>query len=220
MLSYIYSFNKSRVHSFGMQHSSTWFLIAAICICTAVLGCSTPKKYNNPVAVIETKFGNIKVELFPAKAPATVSAFLQNIDSGYFKNCSFYRVLRNDNQVTGYLHSHLIQGGIWQSNPELKKKFKPIPHEPTSQSGILHTRGTISMARNEPGTATSEFFICLEDEPGFDFGGQNNPDGAGYAAFGKIVEGMDVVERIYHQPEDQQQFIPPVTILNIERLQQ
>ena len=76
------------------------------------------------------------------------------------------------------------------------------------------------MARNEPGTATSEFFICLEDEPGFDFGGQNNPDGAGYAAFGNVVEGMDVVERIYHQPEDQQQFTPPVTILNIERLQQ
>ena len=76
------------------------------------------------------------------------------------------------------------------------------------------------MARNEPGSATSEFFICVEDEPGFDYGGQNNPDGAGYAAFGKVVEGMGTVNRIYGQPEDQQQFTPPVTILNIARLKQ
>ena len=126
-------------------------------------------------------------------------------------------MLRDDNQVTGSPHSYLIQGGIWQSNPELKQRFKPIPHEPTSKTGILHTRGIISMARNEPGTATSEFFICVEDEPGFDYGGANNHDGQGYAAFGKVVEGMNVVDRIHRQPEDEQRFMPPVTILNIVR---
>jgi peptidyl-prolyl cis-trans isomerase A (cyclophilin A) len=196
------------------------YWIAAIIVCGGIAGCASQKKYNNPVVVIETKFGNITVALYPQKAPATVSAFLRNIDSGYFDNCSFYRVLRNDNQVTGALHSHLIQGGIWQSNPDLKSKFNPIPHEPTNQTGILHTRGVISMARNEPGTATSEFFICVEDEPGFDYGGKNNADEKGYSAFGAVVEGMETVMKIYRQPEDNQRFIPPVTILNIHRLQQ
>ena len=197
-----------------------YYWIAATIVCGGIAGCAPQKKYNNPVVVIETKFGNIAVALYPQKAPATVSAFLRNIDSGYYENCSFYRVLRNDNQVTGALHSHLIQGGVWQSNPDLKSKFNPIPHEPTNQTGILHTRGVISMARNEPGTATSEFFICVEDEPGFDYGGANNADGEGYAAFGEVVEGMETVIKIYRQPEDKQRFIPAVTILNIHRLQQ
>ena len=74
------------------------------------------------------------------------------------------------------------------------------------------------MARNEPGTATSEFFICVEDEPGFDYGGKNNADGLGYSAFGAVVEGMETAMKIYQQPEDKQRFIPPVTILNIHRL--
>lgn len=201
-------------------------IICAICLWTACViayvamaGCTQPKAYDNPVVVIETKFGNITVELFPQQAPATVSAFLRNIDSGFFNNSSFYRVLRNDNQVTGTLRSYLIQGGIWQSNPDLKGKFTPIPHESTQQTGLLHKRGTLSMARNEPGTATSEFFICVEDEPGFDFGGKNNADGLGYAAFGAVADGMETVMKIYQQPENDQRFMPPVTILNIHRLQ-
>ncbi|MCO5237440.1 MAG: peptidylprolyl isomerase [Chitinophagaceae bacterium] len=76
------------------------------------------------------------------------------------------------------------------------------------------------MARNEPGTATPEFFICVEDEPGFDYGGKNNADGLGYAAFGKVVEGWETVMKIYRQPENNQRFIPPVTILKIRRLAQ
>ena len=195
-----------------------WYSIAAVVMCVGMFGCAVEKKYSNEVVVIQTKFGDIKVELYPEKAPATASAFLQNIDSGYYANCSFYRILRKDNQVTGALHSYLIQGGVWQSDPDLKIKFKPIPHEATNQTGILHTRGTISLARNEPGTATSEFFICVEDEPGFDYGGKNNADGLGYAAFGNVVEGMETVEKIYRQPENQQRFTPPVTILNIQRL--
>jgi len=196
------------------------YIILIISISVLQFGCSSEKKYDNPVIVIKTKFGNIKVELYPQKAPATVAAFLQNIDSGFFKNCSFYRILRNDNQVTGSLHSYLIQGGVWQTNPEWKHKFKPIPHEPTNKTGVLHKRGTISMARNEPGTATSEFFICIDDEPGFDYGGANNADGEGYAAFGEVVEGMATAMKIYDQPEYDQRFTPPVTILNIERVKE
>lgn len=182
-------------------------------------GCAREKTYDNPVIAIETKYGDIKVELYPDKAPATVAAFLSNIDSSFYKRSSFYRVLRYDNQVTGAPHSYLIQGGVWESNFDLKERFKPMPHESTKQTGILHSRGTISMARNEPGTATSEFFICVEDEPGFDYGGLNNADGLGYAAFGKVVEGMDLVDKIYHQPEHKQRFVSPIVIINIKLLQ-
>jgi peptidyl-prolyl cis-trans isomerase A (cyclophilin A) len=93
-----------------------------------------------------------------------------------------------------------------------------IPHETTQQTHILHTTGTISLARLAPGTATSEFFICLADQPGFDFGGENNPDKQGYAAFGKVVKGMDIVNKIYNQNEDEQSFDPPVAIYDIIEL--
>lgn len=187
---------------------------------TALTGCKPVINSSHPVVVIATKFGDITIELYPEKAPETVAAFLRNMDSGYFDNASFYRVLRNDNQVTGTLRSYLIQGGIWQSNPELKQKFKPIPHESTQQTGILHKKGTLSMARYEPGTATSEFFICVEDEPGFDYGGKNNADGLGYAAFGRVIAGMETVMKIYQQPENDQRFRPAVTILTVRRSQQ
>lgn len=196
------------------------WVIALFATVILMLACESRKKYDNPVVVISTKFGDIKVELFAQQAPATTAAFLQNVDSGFFRKTSFYRVLRYDNQVTGAPHSHLIQGGVWEANPDLKQKFKPIPHESSKQTGILHKRGTISMARNEPGTATSEFFICVEDEPGFDFGGINNHDGLGYAAFGKVVEGMDIVDKIHKQREHKQRFLPPVTIIDIKRVYQ
>lgn len=187
-------------------------------VAVVVPGCTDGKKYDNPVVVIDTQVGAITVELYPEKAPATVAAFLENIDSGFFKRTSFYRVLRYDNQVTGEPHTYLIQGGVWQAQPDLKERFKPIPHESTKQTGILHKRGVISMARNDPGTATSEFFICMQDEPGFDFGGQNNHDGFGYAAFGEVIEGMDIAEKIHAQKEDKQRFLPPIVILDIRRL--
>lgn len=194
------------------------YCLIVLCGFAVISGCKTNKKYDNPIVVIETKFGDIKLELYPEKAPATVVAFLQNIDSGFFKNSSFYRVLRKDNQVTGAPHSYLIQGGIWQANPELKSRFKAITHEASNKTGILHKQGVISMARNEPGTATSEFFICVEDEPGFDYGGASNNNRQGYAAFGEVIEGMNVVKRIQQEPEDEQRFNPPVAILDIRRV--
>jgi peptidyl-prolyl cis-trans isomerase A (cyclophilin A) len=81
----------------------------------------------------------------------------------------------------------------------------------------LHKDGTISLARLQPGTATTEFFICIGDQPGYDFGGENNPDGQGYAAFGRVVKGMDIIKKIYNQPENDQYFTPRVPIYNIVR---
>jgi len=186
-----------------------YFFLISIC---ALLSCSSSKnKY--PHVEINTRFGDIEVELYPDKAPKSVAAFLSYIDKGYYKDGSFYRVLNTDNQPSDAFKAELIQGGTW------RKKDKPavpgIPHESTAQTHILHTDGTVSFARMEPGTAGTEFFICIGDQPGFDYGGENNPDGQGYAAFGKVVKGMDVVKKIYAQPEDNQYFRPSVPIYNI-----
>lgn len=190
------------------------YFLPTIFICT-LLACSSPKsKY--PHVEINTRFGDIEIELYPDKAPKSVAAFLSYVDKNYYKDGSFYRVLNTENQPSDAFKAELIQGGIW------RKKDKPtvpgIPHESTAQTHILHTDGTVSFARMEPGTAGTEFFICLGDQPGFDYGGENNPDGQGYAAFGKVVKGMDVVRKIYGQPEDNQYFRPSVPIYDIVRL--
>jgi peptidyl-prolyl cis-trans isomerase A (cyclophilin A) len=166
--------------------------------------------------IIKTNEGDIEVQLFPEKAPKTVSAFLSYVDSGFYENSNFYRILSRDNQPMGANAAELIQGGIYQTKIN-RAYLKGIQHEPTSQTGLLHEHGTLSMARLEPGTATTEFFICIGDNPGFNAGGKSNPDGLGYAAFGKVIKGMDIVMRIYNRPEINQDFTPPVLIENILR---
>lgn len=174
-------------------------------------------KYKNPHIEIQTKFGDIEVELYPDQAPKTVANILAIIKRGYYKNSSFYRVLNDENQPSNAPKAELIQGGIHYTS-KASAGQAGIPHETTKQTGILHKRGTISMARLEPGSATSEFFICVADQPGFDFGGENNADKQGYAAFGKVVKGMEIVNKIYNQPEENQKFDPVVDIYDIKQL--
>lgn len=190
------------------------------CICMAVLftACTSTPKSSNPHIEIATQHGDIIVELFINQAPQTVTAFLRYVDSGYYSKASFYRVLTDENQPMNAPKSNLIQGGIWKTRYSLSAALPGIPHETTQQTGILHTDGTISLARTEPGTANTEFFICIGNQPGFNFGGENNPDGQGYAAFGRVVKGMDVVKSIYHAPEYDQALDPPVAIFGIKRL--
>jgi peptidyl-prolyl cis-trans isomerase A (cyclophilin A) len=169
-----------------------------IILIVALVGCrTTASDPNKPHVLIKTNLGTIEVELYPLQAPKTAGAFLSYVDSGLFKNASFYRVLSEDNQPSGSGASKLIQGGIWQTNNAKAAAIPGIPHETTQQTHILHTDGVISLARTAPGTASTEFFICVGDQPGFDYGGANNPDGQGYAAFGKVAKGMDVVRTIY-----------------------
>ncbi|HWB27220.1 MAG TPA: peptidylprolyl isomerase [Chitinophagaceae bacterium] len=175
-------------------------------------------QYKNPHVRIETAKGDIEVELFPAQAPKSVAAFLRNVDSGYYKNTSFYRILSSSNQAAGSDKSRLIQGGLWKTKYKLSASLPGVPHETTQQTKITHTDGTVSFARGAPGTASTEFFICIGDQHGFDYGGSNNPDGQGYAAFGRVVSGMKVVMDIYNSPEDEQDFDPPIDIYNIVRL--
>jgi peptidyl-prolyl cis-trans isomerase A (cyclophilin A) len=147
-----------------------------------------------------------------------VAAFLSYVDAGYYNHSSFYRVLTDDNQPSNAPKANLIQGGIWKTNYKKATTLPGIPHEPTIKTTILHTDGVISLARQAPGTATTEFFICIGNQPGFDYGGENNPDGQGYAAFGKCIKGMEIVNRIYNRPSYEQSFDPPVTIITIKRL--
>ena len=140
--------------------------------------------------------------------------FLRYVDSGLFDSACFYRVVRMDNQPQNLVKIEVIQGGRYEKED---KGFPPILHETTVMTGIHHRNGTLSMARNQPGTATSEFFICLGNQPELDFGGKRNPDGQGFAAFGKIFKGMDVVRKIHAMYAAEQYLEKPVLILKIKR---
>lgn len=143
-----------------------------------------------------TEMGTITLDLDKARAPVTTANFLRYVDAKRFDGIVFYRVMR---LAWGQQPNGLIQAGI-QGNPQ--RAYPPIAHEPTSATGILHKAGAISMARFAPGTATGDFSILLSDIPGLD-ANPDTPDadsGAGFAAFGHVVEGMDVVRRIYDVP--------------------
>lgn len=192
------------------------FIVSVLIFTLACMlcACSSPA-YKNPHIVIETEAGDIEIELYPDKAPLTAAAFLSYINAGYYKHSSFYRVLTDDNQPSNAPKANLVQGGIWKTNYKKAVSLPGIPHEPTNKTSILHKDGVVSLARQAPGTATTEFFICIGDQPGFDYGGENNPDGQGYAAFGKVIKGMDIVTRIYNRKSYEQSFEPPVSIINI-----
>lgn len=166
-----------------------------------------------PEVVIETDRGSIRVRLDPAHAPHTVANFLRYVDEHVFDDTSFYRTVRADNQPTSPVKIAVIQGGPDEKKPE----HEPIALERTSVTGLRHLDGTLSMARDGPDTATSEFFICVGDQPALDFGGHRNTDGQGFAAFGQVVEGMDVVRRINQAPVNGQRLAPPVVIKRIVR---
>jgi peptidyl-prolyl cis-trans isomerase A (cyclophilin A) len=189
------------------------FLLTCFCF-----SCHAKKVYKEPTVKIETNFGDIIVELYPDKAPQTVKAFLSYVDSGYYKNGSFYRVLKAEDEPSNAFKSDLIQGGIWQTKNGFQIKLPGIPHETTKQTGILHKDGTISLARLAPGTASTEFFIVIGDQPSYDYGGDANADGQGFAAFGRVVEGMNFVKQIHSQPDNESNFTPPILIKDIIRL--
>jgi len=176
-----------------------------------LIGCSHPH-YKNPHVLIETNYGDIEVELFPDKAPKTVAAFLSYIDSGYYTKSSFYRVVKTEDM--GGNNYGLIQGGIFRTNEKLQ--LPGIEHESTKQTGLSHTSGTISLARTTVGSANTEFFICVGDQTQFDYGG--NADGQGFAAFGSVFKGMDIVRQIQDRPANGESFTEKIIIDRIKRL--
>ena len=177
-----------------------------------VYSCKTSTKDAVKIRM-ETELGSIIAEIYPDKAPVTCANFIRYIEKNKFEGANFYRVVRFDNQPNNDVKIEVIQGGLGFDVED--SPYTAIIHETTDKTGILHVDGAISMARAEPGTASSEFFICIGDQPELDFGGKRNPDGQGFAAFGKVIEGMDVVKEIQKMEDDGQML---KKVVNIERI--
>jgi peptidyl-prolyl cis-trans isomerase A (cyclophilin A) len=185
-------------------------------ILLAVLALAPPNPAVKPVhVIIETSKGKIEVELDSQHAPKTTANFLRYVDGGFYTNGRFHRTVTMNNQPDKKVKIEVVQAG---ANPSMEKKgFPPIKIERTRDTGIKHQNGTISMARDKPDSATSDFFICIGDQPELDFGGKRNPDGQGFAAFGRVTKGMDVVKKIQLSPAKGQSLTPAVKILRIRR---
>lgn len=188
------------------------FFTLSVCLCA--LGCSQ-QKHSNPHILIVTKMGDIEVELYPKKAPKTVAAFLSYVESDFYTSSSFYRVVMLEGFNTAG-NVGLIQGGIWQTSDKQHPSVPGIVHESTKQTGLSHTDGTISLARTTIGTASTEFFICIGDQTQFNYG--NGADSLGFAAFGSVLKGMDVVRKIQQQRAHEQHFIEKIVIEKIRRI--
>lgn len=169
-----------------------------------------------PRVLMETEMGDITLEVYPDKAPVTASNFLTYVDENRFEGAVFYRIVRSDNQPGDSIRIAVIQGGLYEDDHPAM--LPPIAHETTQQTGILHKDGVISMARWHPGTATSEFFICVGDQPELDYDGKRNPDKQGFAAFGKVIAGMEIVKKIHQLPVEGQFLDPTVKIVKVSRL--
>ena len=164
---------------------------------------------------IETELGPIQLELYPDGAPITVSNFLRYVDENRYDDFHFYRVVHMENQPDNDVKIEVIQGGLgFDKHP---MELPAIIHETTNKTGIRHLNGTLSMARMEPGTASSEIFLCINDQPELDYSGKRNPDGQGFAAFGKVISGMDVIRKIQLLPETKQMLDKVVKVNSIQR---
>ena len=187
-------------------------LISILLLAFLLASCGRPY----PRILMETEHGDIVLEVDPERAPVTAMNFLAYVDENRFEGAVFYRIVREDNQPDDSIRIAVIQGGLYEDDHPAM--LAPIAHETTQQSGILHEDGVISMARLHPGTATSEFFICIGDQPELDYNGNRNLDGQGFAAFGKVIAGMDVVRKIHQLPVEGQYLDPTVKILKVSRL--
>lgn len=171
-----------------------------------------------PRALLVTPFGSIEVSVDTRSAPITAANFLAYVDGGHLDGTSFYRVVHADNQPADNARIEVVQFGYPPRDDAYPGPFPCIPHEPTSVTGLTHRDGTISMARMAPGTAGSGFFICVGDQPELDFGGRRQPDGQGFAAFGQVERGMDVVREILSRAEATQFLSKPIPLLRAERI--
>jgi peptidyl-prolyl cis-trans isomerase A (cyclophilin A) len=205
--------------------SRHWIWLPVI---VALAACGTAPDGKLEVASVQavgvrmtTALGEITFELYPDQAPLTVANFLRYVDESAFEEAVFYRTVTLDNDK-GSPEIEVIQGGLMVD----ESPFPAIEHETTAQTGLRHVDGALSMARAEVGTAASEFFICIGDQPALDFGGTRNPDTQGFAVFGRVVDGMDVVRRIHSRPADGpseseymqgQMLAPTVEIRSVER---
>jgi len=144
--------------------------------------------------VFETELGAFTVDVDLARAPVTGANFLKYVDGHFYDDGFANRAVRPDNTTRHDVEIQVIQFQVARARS--REQFAPIPLERTSVTGLLHTDGVVSMAREGADTARGSFFVVIGDQPSLDFGGRRNADGQGFAAFGHVVSGMDVVRRI------------------------
>ncbi len=165
---------------------------------------------DQPRVQFVTALGDIEVELDAKAAPITVTNFLRYVLEGFYRNGEFFRAVTLDNQPTNHVKIQVVQ--VLADPTREAEFFPPIPLERTRDTGLKHLDGTLSMARDGPDTAQDSFSICIGDQPELDFGGRRNPDGQGFAAFGRVIKGMDIVRRIHAMPAESQRLTPPCRI--------
>ncbi|MXW70832.1 MAG: peptidylprolyl isomerase [Acidobacteria bacterium] len=198
----------------GSSHATPRWGIAALLLPVAFgagnVGVAEPPPDDPVRVVIETEMGAFELEVDVGRAPRTASNFLRYLDGGHYDGGTFFRTVHADNQPGDSIRIAVIQGG---RNPDAAADpFPAIALERTSETGLRHVDGAVSMGRTGPDTATDSFFICIGDQPSLDFGGMRNPDGQGFAAFGRVIDGMDVVRAIHAAPYEAQRLTPPVEI--------
>lgn len=163
-------------------------LFASSFFAFTLISCAAP----SPIVILETDAGAIEIQVYPDKAPLSAADFLSYVDQGFYNDQGFYRTVRPSNDPRS-MGMSLIQGGRLDGEP----LTDPIAHESTDKNGLSNTEGSISIARGEPGTGSAAFFfINIGNNSFLDHGGSRNPDGAGYAVFGQVVTGMDVIKDI------------------------
>ena len=183
-------------------------------VALAVLG-ALPASAQLPRVRIHTALGDIIAAIDTINAPVSAANFLRYVDAGMYAGGSFHRTVKPDNQPGNAVKIEVIQAGRDSAHAG---EFAPIPLERTSVTHLSHRDGTVSMARGGPDTATSDFFICIGDQPALDYGGRRNPDGQGFAAFGQVTDGMDLVRQIQQSPAQGQTLTPAIVIVSIERV--
>jgi len=192
--------------------------VAALLLIASLLAGSgaAQSDIGTPHVVVQTELGDIEIEVDSARAPGTAANFLKYVDLKHYDGGTFHRTVKMNNQPDNQVKIEVIQAGV---NPDRSKDgFPPIALERTNKTGLLHKDGAVSMARGGADSATSGFFICINDQPSLDFGGQRNADGQGFAAFGRVVRGMDVVRKIQQAPNtDAQRLTPPIKIIAVAR---
>jgi peptidyl-prolyl cis-trans isomerase A (cyclophilin A) len=196
------------------QRPASVLLVARVLVLAALVPAVPARAQDLPRVIIKTEMGNIEAEVDTIHAPITSANFLRYVDLGFYRFGRFHRTVRADNQPNDKVKIAVVQAGL---DSLRVKDFPPIKLERTKVTGLKHKDGTLSMARDGPDTATSDFFICIGDQPALDFGGKRNPDGQGFAAFGRVVLGMDVVRKIQNAPAHGQKLQPAVAILGIAR---
>ena len=190
-------------------------LLSLLPLGTSGLPVVVPVTSDSVRVVVETDLGIFELEVDVDRAPVTAANFLRYVDGGHYDGGPFYRTVHADNQPNDSIRIAVIQAG--RNRDAAAPAFPPIELERTSETGIAHGDGTISMARAGPNTATHSFFICIGDQPSLDHGGMRNADGQGFAAFGRVVAGMEVVRAIHEAPHEGQRLTPAVEIVKVYR---